>query len=239
MIELKISETPEEVAESFARDLFQMINQTNGHFHLVLSGGSTPRLLFDHLSHDYASRMPWEKIHFWWGDERCVPPSDPESNYRMTYDHLFGRIDVKPDQIHRIKGELTPEEACRLYVDEIGDLIPEHGHLPLFDLIILGIGNDGHTASIFSNQMDLLVSKETCAIATHPQSGQKRVTLTGPVLNNARQVSFLVTGKSKALRIAQIIHQENSSVHLPASHIQPGSGRLSFYLDREAASGIK
>ncbi|MGV8134400.1 MAG: 6-phosphogluconolactonase [Mangrovibacterium sp.] len=237
MIELKISETREELAKSFARDLFQLVSQTNGYFHLALSGGSTPRLLFDHLSHDYASRMPWEKIHFWWGDERCVPPSDAESNYRMTYDHLLGKIDFKPDHIHRIKGELTPGEACRLYRDEIRDLIPVHAHLPLFDLIILGIGDDGHTASIFPDQMDLLISNETCAIAVHPQSGQKRVTLTGPVLNNARQVSFLVTGTSKATRIAQIINKENSAAYLPASHIQPAG--LSFYLDHEAASGIK
>lgn len=239
MINLKIYKTPKEVAESFARDLFQLISQTNGCFHLALSGGSTPQLLFDCLSSDYASRMSWNKIHFWWGDERCVPPSDQESNYRMTNEHLLEKINIKPHQIHRIKGELIPEEACRRYTDEILELVPIHARFPVFDLIVLGIGDDGHTASIFPDQMDLLTSKAVCAVASHPQSGQKRVTLTGPVINNAIRVSFLVTGKSKANRIAQIANEEELAVHLPAAHIQPGPGRLSFYLDHDAASLIK
>jgi 6-phosphogluconolactonase len=239
MIELKIFETPEEVAEAFARQLFQLVNQSDKNFHIALSGGFTPKLLFNLLARDYASRMPWAKIHFWWGDERCVPPTDDESNYKMTFDNLFSRISVKSGQIHRIKGELKPEEACGQYIEEILTHTELRNHMPSFDLIMLGIGDDGHTASIFPNQMSLLKSSAICAVAAHPVTGQKRVSLTGPVLNNARHVSFLATGKSKANRIAQIINKEESAVTLPAYHVQPLHGRLSFYLDRNAASLIK
>lgn len=239
MDKLNIFETPKEVAEAFARQLFQLVNQSDRSFHIALSGGSTPLLLFDHLAHDYFSQMPWNKIHFWWGDERCVPPSDDQSNYKMASDHLFNKITVESRQIHRIMGELPPEQACGQYIREIETHLNQQHHLPVFDLIMLGMGDDGHTASIFPNQMELLHAATTCEVTIHPQSGQHRVSLTGPVLNNAAYVSFLVTGKSKATRMAQIINHEPEASALPAYHVQPGPGRLSFYLDREAASGIK
>lgn len=237
--EIKTFETPEEVAAAFARQLFQLVHKSPGSFHMALSGGSTPKLLFDLLARDYALQMPWDKIHFWWGDERCVPPTDDESNYKMTNDHLLALIPVGPGQIHRIKGELAPEDACISYIPEIQEQLKIRNNLPAFDLIMLGIGDDGHTASIFPDQMSLLKANRICEVATHPQSGQKRVSLTGKVLNNADRVFFLVTGKSKAKRIAQIINQEDSANTLPAYHIQPQTGLLSFYLDREAASGIQ
>jgi 6-phosphogluconolactonase len=237
--EIEIFETPADVAAAFARQLYQLVTQSSGSFHMALSGGSTPKLLFDLLARDYASQMPWDKIHFWWGDERCVPPTDDESNYKMTSDHLLALIPVAPRQIHRIKGELAPEDACISYIPEIQEQLKIRNNLPAFDLIMLGIGDDGHTASIFPDQMSLLKTNRICEVATHPRSGQKRVSLTGNVLNNADRVFFLVTGKAKAKRIAQIINQEDSATTLPAYHIQPQAGLLAFYLDREAASGIQ
>ena len=239
MSKLRIYEAPEQVAAAFAQQLFQLVSDSSaGEFHWVLSGGSTPKMLFELLARDYTPLMQWSKIHFWWGDERCVPPWDDENNYKMAYDHLLGRIPVSPEQIHRIKGELAPGEACRQYIDEIQSHLKIKQTLPAFDLIMLGIGDDGHTASIFPDQMDLMMTKTLCKVAAHPVTGQKRVSLTGPVLNNARQVSFLVTGKSKALRVAQILNKENTAAALPAYHIQPIQGGLTFFLDREAASGI-
>jgi 6-phosphogluconolactonase len=236
MTAIKIFETPEEVATAFARELFQLVSHSSGSFHLALSGGSTPRLLFNLLADDYASLMPWNKIHFWWGDERCVPPDDNESNFKMAYDSLLGKIPVDAGQIHRIKGELEPKEACEQYSDEILGHVNLQHNLPAFDLIMLGMGDDGHTASIFPDRMDLLKAGSICEVATHPVTGQKRVTLTGPILNNAGHVAFLVTGKSKASRIAQIINKEGLASGLPAYHIQPRDGRLSFFLDRQAVS---
>ncbi len=239
MAELHIVENPEKLAETFAEELLQQVSRAAGNFHLALSGGSTPRLLFDLLARDYAARMPWAKIHFWWGDERCVSPAHPDSNYKMAYEHLLSQVPVHPTQIHRVKGELDPEEASKQYAGEICDQVPAQQGLPSFDLVMLGIGDDGHTASIFPDRMDLPNSAGICQVATHPQSGQKRVSLTGPVLNNARHVCFLVSGKSKAGRIGQIVNQESAAAALPASYIRPVHGRLSFFLDQDAASGIK
>jgi len=236
--EIKLFDNPGLVAKAFAEELFALVSNSPGDFHLALSGGSTPKLLFELLAREYHSKMPWDKIHFWWGDERCVPPTDDESNYKMTFNQLLGKIAIKAEQIHRIKGELDPEEACGQYIEEILDLVSLRNNLPSFDLIMLGMGDDGHTASIFPNQMNLLESDTDCAVATHPVTGQKRVSLTGPILNNAERIAFLVTGKSKAVRIAQIINRERSAVELPAYHIRPRHGQLAFYLDREAASMI-
>lgn len=236
--EIKVFDDSEAVANAFADELYQLVSSSEKPFHLALSGGSTPALLFDILARQYATIMPWDRIHFWWGDERCVPPTDGESNYRMTRDHLFSKIKVDETNIHRVKGEWRPEEAAAAYQQEIVNFLPRTDGWPVFDLIILGMGNDGHTASIFPHQMDLLESDQVCAVATHPESGQKRVTLTGRVLNNAKRVFFLVTGKSKAERVKEIINQLGKAKKLPASHIRPMHGKLAFYFDQGAATEI-
>ncbi|MCW0481988.1 6-phosphogluconolactonase [Gaoshiqia sediminis] len=235
---IKVFDNSVAVANAFAKKLYQLASSSEKPFHLVLSGGSTPALLFDILARQYATIMPWDRIHFWWGDERCVPPTDGESNYRMTRDHLFSKIKVDETNIHRVKGEWRPEEAAAAYQQEIVNLMPHTDGWPVFDLIILGMGNDGHTASIFPHQMYLLDSEQVCAVATHPESGQKRVTLTGKVLNNAKRVFFLVTGKSKAERVKEIINKLEKAEKLPATHIRPTHGKLAFYFDQEAATGI-
>ncbi len=236
--EIKIYKTPKLVAESFAEELYQFVKNSHRPVHIALSGGSTPALLFDVLAQDYAEKMPWEKIHFWWGDERCVPPSDNESNYKMTFDHLFSKITVLKDQVHRVRGEMTPADANTDYISEIERYVPQKKGWPVFDLIILGMGNDGHTASIFPHQPELLESDEVCAVATHPESGQKRVTLTGKVLNNAGLVYFLVTGLSKKERVAEILNKKDGAEKLPSFHIQPNEGKLVFFFDSDAASGL-
>lgn len=236
--EIKLFDNPDQVAKAFAEELFALVSNSPGEFHLALSGGSTPKLLFDLLAREYHSKMPWEKIHFWWGDERCVPPGDDESNYKMTREHLLTKVPVDDQQVHRIQGELEPGKACELYITEILSRVKLRTGLPAFDLIMLGMGDDGHTASIFPDQMDLLEADRICETAVHPQSGQIRVSLTGRVLNNAERVFFLVTGKAKAERIKQIVNGEETAVTLPAYHIRPLTGKLAFYLDRDAATGM-
>lgn len=216
------SKTPEDLAEAFAQQLVTWVNETEGDsFHLALSGGRTPSLLFSLLAEKYSHSFIWQKIHFWWGDERMVSQEDPESNYGVVDKLLFTKIEPTPNHIHRIRGEAEPNQEAIRYGSEIKSLVPEKNGWPVFDLIMLGLGDDGHTASIFPNQMELLESDKITGIALHPVSGQQRITLTGKVLNNAKKVAFLVTGESKATIFNDIIHQNENAAGYPTSHIHP------------------
>ena len=227
-----IFDTPQAVAEAFAKDLAQRIAAAD-QLTIALSGGSTPKLLFDHMAAEYAD-IDWSKVHLYWGDERCVPPTDDDSNYKMTVTHLLSKIDMPEANVHRVLGENDPVQEAERYGKEIEDGLPSANRLPQFDLIILGMGADGHTASIFPHEMELLDSKEVCAVATHPESGQNRVSLTGPVINNAKAVTFLVTGASKAEKVVEIFNQSGDWKSYPPSWIKPDSGGLTWYLDKAA-----
>lgn len=223
--------TPEEVADAFAMKLIGWVNETAGNtFHLALSGGTTPSLLFSLLATKYADKVPWQKIHFWWGDERMVKPTSPESNFGVVNHLLFSKVPIPASHIHRIKGESDPALEVQRYRDEIISNVPAINEMPSFDLIMLGMGEDGHTASIFPNQMELLSSTEITALAKHPVTGQERITLTGKVLNNAKKVTFLCTGASKAKIFSEIIHKTSESNIYPAAHIHP-IGKLIWFVD--------
>ncbi len=232
--DIKIFSDPKEVAQQFAIYLADFV-KTREIIFLALSGGSTPKLLFDHLASHYSRSINWAKVHFFWGDERCVPSDHSESNYKMTLDHLLSKIEIPDENIHRVKGEMEPQLEADRYAAEIKNLVAVEGDLPKFDLVMLGMGEDGHTASIFPHQMHLLQSENICEVATHPESGQKRITLTGKVINNAAQVVFLVTGKSKAERMFEILEQQGDWKDYPATYIQPQNGNLMWFLDRTAA----
>ncbi len=236
--EVKIFESPRSVAEAFAHEFHQMITSTRQRFDIALSGGKTPKILFGILASEYKNKIPWERIHFWWGDERCVSPTDAESNFGLTKEYLLDYIDIDESQIHRIKGELNPEAACEDYILEIQTNLNERHGWPIFDLIILGMGSDGHTASIFPHERKLLKSPHICAVATHPETGQNRITLTGDVLNNANRVAFLITGKDKAKRVSEIMNNLKKAEKLPAFHVEPKLGNITFFLDQKAASLI-
>ena len=239
--EIKTYPTTEATVEALASDLLQIIsNSGRQKFNLALSGGNSPKILFDIMAGDYfAPKIPWECIHFWWGDERCVPPNNDDSNFKMAKEHLFDKIKTDLSHIHRIKGELVPEEACREYSREISMDLHHKNGLPVFDLILLGMGTDGHTASIFPDQMGLLDSENICEVATFPATGQKRVTLTGKVINNAERILFLVTGEQKKERVSEIIGKKDSAFSLPSYHICPEHGQLTYYFDKDAASEIR
>jgi len=228
---------PSAVAQEFAIYLMKLISAKT-QCHIALSGGSTPKLLFDLLSENYAGIIDWSKVYLYWGDERCVPPDHEESNYKMTNEHLLSKIAMPEDQVYRIRGEDEPDVEAERYASVIEqNIITEEG-LPRFDLIILGMGADGHTASIFPHQMHLLHSEKICEVAMHPDSRQKRITLTGPVINNADNVSFLVTGEPKADKIRQIMGKSEEWKQYPSSFIQPEHGTLSWFLDAEAAKKL-
>ncbi len=232
--EIKTFPTPAEVAWAFAQMLYDK-SQTAERLNIALSGGSTPKLLFDILATDFKTAIDWKKIHFYWGDERCVPPNHEESNYLMTRKHLFEHIELPQSNVHRILGEDNAREEAENYGNILIDQLPTVDALPQFDLIMLGLGEDGHTASIFPHQMELLTSEEICAVANHPTSGQKRVTLTGPVINNAKAVAFLVTGAGKQDKVKAILQKADGHEQYPAAHINPSHGKLAWWLD-EAAS---
>jgi 6-phosphogluconolactonase len=229
--------SPYELAVTFSQEFLLMINESarnKKNFIVALSGGSTPELLFSVLGDEYSKSVPWEYVHFFWGDERCVPADDPESNYGMAYKKLFKKIDIPSENIHRIKGENDPQEEAEHYAEEISDFTGKRDGLPVFDLILLGLGEDGHTASIFPENIELLNSDKICDVAVHPVSRQKRITITGRVINNADCVIFLVTGKKKAEIVEKIINKSNYKLNFPAGNIVPLYGTLSWFIDKDA-----
>lgn len=223
---------PNDVANGFAHHFYNEI-ETKDNYTVALSGGSTPKLFFDILAREYHDLIYWENIQFFWGDERCVPPDDPESNFKMTYDHLFSKIDIPESNVHRIHAEEGESEVVR-YGSILDEYLPNKNGYPQFDLVILGMGADGHTASIFPDSLDLLESKENCALAAHPDSGQKRITLTGSVINNASKVSFLVTGENKQNVLKEIHEKSGNYKDYPASYINPTEGELHWFMDKSA-----
>ena len=234
---MRIFATPDDLAKGFAEDLLRMITEStkiNKTFTIALSGGSTPEILFNFLSSDYAGSVPWHQIHIFWSDERCVAPDDPQSNYGMALRTLLSKIEIPGVNIHRIMGEENPEEEALRYSSEIVLNTRTRKGRPVFDLVLLGLGEDGHTASIFPGHPELLESDKTCEVAYHPVTGQERITLTGRVINNAEAVAFLVTGRKKEIVVEKLFKKDPDSLNYPAAHIVPVNGRLSWYLDREA-----
>jgi len=237
--EIKIFPTPYELAENFAGELAKAIVETakkKKNLTLALSGGSTPELLFSVLSDQYSESVPWEYVHFFWGDERCVAPDDKESNYGMTHRKLLKKIDIPSYNIHRIEGEDEPEKEALRYSGEINDLTASRGGIPRFDLLMLGLGEDGHTASIFPGQEELFNSDKICEVSAHPVTQQKRITITGRIINNADSVVFFVTGKKKAEIVKEIINKSPSSENVPASFVDPSDGVLRWLLDEDSSS---
>lgn len=204
---------------------------------IAVSGGSTPRLLFTLLGDNYEEEISWDVIRFFWVDERCVEPTDPDSNFGMTYDTLLQHTFVPGENIFRMKGEEVPEVEVERYQKLLWEKLPAKNGLPCFDLILLGMGGDGHTASIFPTEMELLDSEFTVAVGVHPASGQKRITLTGNTICNAKEVVFLITGENKAEILGKIARNENAEIY-PAALIASRALNVSFYLDKDAAEKL-
>ncbi len=190
------------------------------------------------LAKDYKNKIDWMKVNIFWVDERCVPPDDEESNFGMTKKILLNKVSLPESNVHRIFGENEPQKEAIRYSEIIKYNLNFKNGFPVFDLILLGVGDDGHTASIFPDQMKLLNSKNICGVAIHPVSRQKRITLTGKIINNAERIYFLVTGKSKAIIISEILNKKDGYLKYPAAHINSDSGNVSWYLDKDAAGLI-
>jgi len=234
---LKIYKDKQKVAEQFSSYFVDQVKD-KGTFHVALSGGSTPKIVFDVLAENFSDKVDWNKVHFYWGDERCVPPSDDESNYKMTVEHLFSKIELPKENIHRILGEKDPKGEALRYANLLEINLDRVEGVPQFDLVILGMGDDGHTASIFPHEIELCDAEDHCVVATHPDSGQKRVSINGKVINTAKEVAFLVTGASKSEKVKAVVEKTEGSEAYPASLVNPASGNLVWFLDEEAAAEL-
>lgn len=239
---VSIYATPQELAEAMAGILTSQINNAKRSgvpANVAISGGDTPKLLFGLLAEKYSDSADWQFVHFFWADERCVPPEDPESNYGSVKRILFSKIKIPGSSVHRIRGEEEPAKEALRYSAEIRKILPSANNQPVFDHILLGIGNDGHTASIFPGREDLLESENICGMAVHPGTGQMRLTLTGRIINNAREITFMVTGEKKSHIVRHIICGEEQKEKYPAAMINPVNGKLNWMIDEAAASLIK
>lgn len=202
---------------------------------IALSGGNTPRSLFKYLATNHADDIDWSKIKFFWSDERCVWPDNDDSNYKMAKENLFDLVPVSNKNIFRIRGENDPYKEARSYEDLLQNELEVINGTPQFDVVMLGMGEDGHTASIFPHEMNLWESSNMCVVATHPKTRQMRISLSGKTINAAKHVAFLVTGAPKAKKVKEIIEDnENAQEKYPAAKVQPSSGNLTWFLDKYA-----
>lgn len=211
-----------------------------GRFSVALSGGSTPKALYSLLgSPDYRDRVDWQRAHLFWGDERCVPPDHTESNFRMVNEALLSAIQIPEKNVHRMAGEKEPNEAVADYQRDLQDFFALGiGELPRFDLILLGLGEDGHTASLFPGSTALTEEKHLVATTYVERLKAHRLTLTLPVLNNAAQASFLVAGASKSAIVENLLGANSQSLDYPAGQIQPSNGQLTWFVTKDAAGRI-
>jgi len=241
----RVSATAGEVAAG-AAELFVAAAGTaveaRGVARVAISGGGTPKAMFALLadrSAPYFARVPWDKLHLFWVDERCVPPTDNDSNYRMTNEAMLSKVPLPAAQVHRMEGELDPEIAASRYEaalrTEFG--LDRSGN-PVFDLVLLGMGDDGHTASLFPHTA-ALHELGRIVVANHvPQKETWRITLTWPVINLGREVAFLIEGASKAPVVADVFLGAYDPETKPSQLIRPASGRLTLLLDAAAAAKL-
>ncbi len=236
-MEVKVYKDKQEVARQFSAYFAERVKD-KAVFHVALSGGSTPKLIFDVLASEYGDTIDWSKIHLYWGDERCVPPTDDQSNYKMTEEHLLSKITVPKGNIHRVLGEKDPKGEALRYANLLEINLDRVDGIPQFDLVLLGMGDDGHTASIFPDNIGLWNAEDHCVVAAHPDSGQQRVSINGKVINRAQEVIFLVTGATKAEKVDEIHNQKSNYKKYPAALVRPLSGNLTWFMDEAAANLI-
>lgn len=228
-------------AEEFVRIAAASIAD-RGRFIFALSGGSTPKRLYELLAQPpYRDEVDWTRIEFFWGDERTVPPEHADSNYRMTREALLQPLGIAPEQIHRMVGESPDlDAAAQEYEAEIAHVfgIPVSDEPPAFDLVLLGLGPDGHTASLFPHTAALQERTRWVVANQVPQQNTWRLTLTVPVLNQASEVLFLVDGSKKASVLAEVLEGPPDADRLPSQLVQPSPGELKWFLDESAAAGL-
>lgn len=224
-------------AELFVKQTAQSIVERD-RFLVALNGGSTPTRLFELLATDFREQVDWSRVHVFWGDERCVPPDDPGSSYGQAWGTLLSRVPIPETNILRIKGELGPVEASKDYALILKKFASPPLDWPRFDLVYLGMGEDGHTASLFPGS-PVNVPEPTMPVTAHYQDRPaNRVTLTPAVFNSARVIAFMATGKKKAQTFAEVRSDRYNPDLYPAQRIQPADGELIWLVDEAVASKL-
>jgi 6-phosphogluconolactonase len=210
---------------------------THGEFTFCLSGGSTPAATYDLLATRFNLSVDWKEVQFYWGDERCVPPDHPESNFGMANRTMLSKLALRPEQIHRMRGEDPPPQAAADYERELKKCFGlSDGEFPRFDLILLGLGDNRHTASLFPGDLALHETQRMVVAVEVDAEPRKRLTITPPVINNAQRVMFLVAGQGKAAAVKDIIEGPRDPDKFPAQIVDPHDGELIWILDKAAAS---
>jgi len=224
-------------AERFV-ELGQAAIDARGCFSVGLAGGSTPKRTYELLASEaYREQLNWSKVHIFFGDERCVPPDHSESNYRMANEALISRVSIPPPNVHRINGLGDAVANASLYEDELRTFF-NPASWPRFDLVLLGMGDDGHTASLFPGTKALAERQAWVAANWVEKFSTFRITLTAPAINHAANIVFLVSGTSKAERLSEVLRGARDPTKLPSQLIQPERGSLEWLVDKAAASQL-
>ena len=234
-----VFDTAEQLASAAAERFVDYEYEFHGEpdrFSVALAGGNTPRRVYKLLATErFKHRVEWAQVDLFFGDERCVPPDHPDSNFKMAYETLISKVAIPANNVHRIIGEGDPDEGARLYENQLRTFFAGLSW-PRFNLVFLGMGDDGHTASLFPGS-EALKEKTKWTVATKPDKlTQHRITLTVPVFNHAARVMFLVTGVEKAKRLAEVLNGPKDPKQMPAQMIAPLQGSLEWLVDSEAAS---
>ena len=242
--EIQVFANPEALTQAAATEFVQQLHQAigaRGRFTIALSGGSTPKSLYALLaSQPWRNQIPWQQIHFFWGDERHAPPSDPSNNFRMAQERLLFHVPIQCENVHRIQAENpNAQAAAAKYEQDLKQFFQLGEHqFPRFDLVLLGMGSNGHTASLFPGteavheQTRLVVAPWVEKLNTY------RITLTPPVINNANEIIFFVTGAEKAVMLKTVLEGQYQPDHLPAQIIRPTQGKVRWMVDQAAASSL-
>jgi 6-phosphogluconolactonase len=226
-----------EAANLFAERATESIAE-RGRFLVALNGGGTPNRLFQLLAEEYRDKIDWNHIHVFWGDERCVPPGDAGSSYGQAREAFLGHVPIPESNIHRVKTELEPAEASKDYALTLSGYASPPFEFPRFDLVYLGMGEDGHTASLFPGSPVDATEPALPVTAQYQDRPANRVTLTPLVFNQARTVAFMVTGEKKASTLAEVLGDRYNPEVLPAQQISPKNGDLIWLVDKDAAGKL-
>ncbi|MGC1962604.1 MAG: 6-phosphogluconolactonase [Candidatus Sulfotelmatobacter sp.] len=242
LVEVRRLTTPQDLFQAAADEVLRAATHAvaeRGRFTIALSGGSTPRSMYTLIAANASVTLPWDRMFFFFGDERHVPPDDPESNYRMANESLLAKVPVPPANVFRIPAENPDAEAAEMYEQTLRKFFAlAAGEFPRFDLILLGIGPDGHTASLFPETVALQEKTRLVVANWVEKLNTSRITLTLPVLNHARCIAFLVSGIDKAAALHEVLEGKAPGEKYPSKLVQPSEGKLIWFVDRAAASEL-
>ena len=236
---IKCFKSPELLADSLVFEFKKVASEyllSNRKFNIAISGGNTPKTFYQTLaSSKNVESIPWDIINLFWADERCVPPDDNESNYKLAREVLLDKIDIPKENIHRIHGEKSPDIEVEQYSEEVTEHFESQSiNIPRFDWIFLGLGEDGHVASIFPYSAPLTSNYSLFHHAINPYTNQNRISMSIPIINQSKRITFIITGDNKADILRRVMKLSRRSKKYPVTYISPQMGCLDWYIDINA-----